>query len=116
MGRLVVEAHGRRDCAGDPVDHDVREEVLFRKAALDVAVAVAPGAPLLDDPGGETGGADAAFAGRTGEAEARDRGHDDVECVRGLAAVGRRVSERADDLVHLKETAGPAMRYDKRES
>src|SRR5690606_19840989 len=56
LHRLVVEPRGRRDRPGDPVDHHVGEELILREAALDVAVAVAPGAELLDDPRGEPGG------------------------------------------------------------
>ena len=47
-----------------------------------------------------------------GEAVARERGDDDVEGVRRIAAMARRVRERADHLVHLVEAARPAVGED----
>ena len=52
----AVHAHRRADRRGEPVDGDVGEDLVFGEAPLDVAVAVAPGAELLDDPRGEPGG------------------------------------------------------------
>ena len=53
---LVVDAGSRRDAVGRPIEHDVGEQGVLRVARLDIAVAVAPGAELLRDPGGDTGG------------------------------------------------------------
>ena len=47
--------------------------------------------------------------GLVGEAEAGQRRHDDVKGVLGLAAVGRRVLERTDQLQELEDGARPAM-------
>src|SRR5437867_3641645 len=41
---------------GDPVEHDVGEELILGKPTFHVPVAVAPGTELLDDPGGQAGG------------------------------------------------------------
>ncbi len=57
----------------------------------------------------------AAGAGRlVGKAVAGQRGRDDVERVRGRAAVRDRVGERTDDLVELDHRAGPTVRHDQR--
>src|SRR5262249_58789434 len=48
--RLRVETDRAADAPGDPVDHHVRQQLIFGEAALDVATAVAPGSELLDDP------------------------------------------------------------------
>ena len=50
---LVVKAHGRRDRLRHPVDHHVGQQLVLREPRLGVAVAVAPGAELLHDPGGQ---------------------------------------------------------------
>jgi hypothetical protein len=50
-----------------------------------------------------------------GEAEARHRRHDDVEGIRGIAAVGRRIAEERDEGEHLDERAGPAMGDEERQ-
>src|SRR5256885_15211910 len=56
VDRLVIEAARRVRGLGDPVEHDGGEQLVLREAALDLPVAVAPGAALLDDPRGEAGG------------------------------------------------------------
>ena len=57
VGRaLAVDARRARRAAGRPVDHDVRQQHVLREGPLDVAVAVAPRAELLDDPGGQARG------------------------------------------------------------
>ena len=56
MDHLVVEAHRRRDRLRHPVERDVGQQVVLGEAPLDVAVAVAPGPELLDDPGREASG------------------------------------------------------------
>ena len=53
VARLVVDARRRRDRLRRPVDGDVRQQLVLRELALDVAVAVAPGPELLDDPRGQ---------------------------------------------------------------
>ena len=55
MHARVVRPERGADGAGDPVEHDVGQQLVLGEAALDVAVAVAPGAELLDDPGGQPG-------------------------------------------------------------
>ena len=54
--RLVVEAARGVRRLRNPVEHDVGEQLILRKAPLDVAAAIAPGAELFDDPRGEAGG------------------------------------------------------------
>ena len=56
-------------------------------------------------------------AGRrpVGEPEAGDRGHDHVEGIRGIAAVGSGVGEERDEGEHLDERAGPAMGDEERQ-
>ena len=49
----VVGPEGRVDGAGDPVEHHVRQQRVLVEASLDVSVAIAPRAELLDDPRGE---------------------------------------------------------------
>ena len=44
------------DAPPEPVKRDVGKDLVLGEAALDVAVAVAPRAQLLDDPGGNSGG------------------------------------------------------------
>src|SRR5277367_3919793 len=48
--RLVVQARRGIYRLRDPVDHDVGQDLIAREALLDVAVTIAPGAELLDDP------------------------------------------------------------------
>src|SRR5438094_149985 len=55
-GVRAVHAHRRADRPGEPVEHDVGEDLVLREAPLDVAVAVAPRPELLDDPRGQPGG------------------------------------------------------------
>src|SRR5260370_2913770 len=50
MGGLVVETSGGVDRLRDPVDHDVGEQFVFREGSLNVALTIAPGAELFDDP------------------------------------------------------------------
>jgi hypothetical protein len=52
---LVVEQHRRPDGLGHPVEGELGEQLVLAEAGLDVAAAVAPGAVLLHQPGGETG-------------------------------------------------------------
>src|SRR5258708_23194735 len=47
---LVVETGGGVDRLRDPVDHDVGEQFVFTEGSLNVALAIAPGAELFDDP------------------------------------------------------------------
>src|SRR5215208_2310676 len=53
---FVVGADGGVDRLGRPVDGYVGEQLVFAVAAFHVAPAVAPGAELLDYPGGQAGG------------------------------------------------------------
>src|SRR5207253_1726654 len=48
--RLVIHVCSAGDAVGRPVKHDVREQLVLRVHALDVAAAVAPRPELLDDP------------------------------------------------------------------
>jgi len=48
---LVVETGGRVDGLGHPVDGDSGEELVLGEASFYLPVTVAPGAPLLDNPG-----------------------------------------------------------------
>ena len=50
LAHLVVQAGRRRRRPRDPVEHHVREQLVLGERPFDVAVAVAPGAELLDDP------------------------------------------------------------------
>src|SRR5258706_2400130 len=56
MGGLVVETDGGVDRLRDPVDHDVGEQFVFTEGSLNVALAIAPGAELFDDPACQTRG------------------------------------------------------------
>ena len=47
-----------------------------------------------------------------GEAEARERGDDEVEEIGGLAAVGHGIGQGADQWQELEEGAGPAVGED----
>ena len=58
---------------------------------------------------------DAGHGQRRGEAEARQRGHDHVEGVGGIAAVGRGVAEGADHVAQVPEGPRPAVREDERD-
>src|SRR5262247_2970278 len=53
---VVVVAHRGGDGAGDPVQRDDREQEILGEPGFQVAVAVAPGPPFLQDPGGQPGG------------------------------------------------------------
>ncbi len=73
-------------------------------------------APHQGVPGqGHSAGAPAAVAGGAGEGVAGHGGHDDVEGVGRVAAVGPGVGERADHLGELGEGAGPAVGQDQRQ-
>ena len=50
---FVVEAGGRVDSLGDPVNHNRVEQLILGVSALHVAVAVAPGAEFFHNPGAE---------------------------------------------------------------
>ncbi len=50
MKGLVVQTRRGVDGLGDPIDHDIGEQFLFGKHALQITVAIAPGAKLLNDP------------------------------------------------------------------
>ena len=54
---------------------------------------------------------DAAGPRSLGKSVAGQRGRHHVECIRGISAMGLGVAERAHDLVHLVEAAGPAVRH-----
>src|SRR6202035_551247 len=79
-GVRVVHAHGGGDRPREPVERDVREDLVFREASFDVAVAVAPRPEFLDDPRGEPGR-------RVGEPERRGLGLRAV--YRGVGTLGR---------------------------
>src|SRR5215213_4168023 len=53
VGVVVVGAERRADGAGGPVQGDDGEQLVAAEPALEVAVAVAPGPVLVDDPGGQ---------------------------------------------------------------
>src|SRR4029453_9410027 len=48
MTALVVNPGGRCAAVGDPVDHDVGQELVLREDLLQIAVVVAPSVPLFD--------------------------------------------------------------------
>src|SRR5215831_10526849 len=50
---LVVQPGGRVDGLGDPVDGDGGEQLVLGEAVFNLPTAVAPGTPLLDNPGGQ---------------------------------------------------------------
>ena len=50
-----------------------------------------------------------ALGGWVGKTEAGQRRSDDVEGIGGITAVGTWVGQQRDDLVHLIESAGPAV-------
>src|SRR5712691_8233818 len=50
---LVVQPGGRVDGLGDPVDGDGGEQLVLGEALFHLPTAVAPGTPLLDNPGGQ---------------------------------------------------------------
>src|SRR5262245_44235287 len=50
---LVVQPGGRVDRLGDPVDGDGSEQLVLGEAPFHLSTAVAPGTPLLDNPGGQ---------------------------------------------------------------
>src|SRR5581483_6230752 len=50
VGCLVVKTHGGVNGLGDPIDHDVGEQLIFREDTLNVPMTIAPGTELLDDP------------------------------------------------------------------
>ena len=52
---------------------------------------------------------------RVGEAVARHRGRDHVEGIARVSAVGRRVRQHGDDLVHLEEGPRPSVGDDQRQ-
>ena len=47
---LVIDSSGRCAGLGDPVEHDIRQQLVLCEAALDISVAVTPLAELLDNP------------------------------------------------------------------
>jgi hypothetical protein len=55
-GVRAVHAHRRADRAGQPVDRDIREDLVPGEGPLDVAAAVAPRPQLLQDPRRQPGG------------------------------------------------------------
>ena len=48
--RFVIDARRTGDAVRRPVEHQIREQRIARKRLLDVSIAVAPGAELLNDP------------------------------------------------------------------
>src|SRR5215467_6175591 len=50
---LVVQPGGRVDCLRDPVDGDGGEQFVLAEAPFHLPITVAPGTPLLDNPGGQ---------------------------------------------------------------
>src|SRR5450755_4966463 len=54
-GVRAVHAHRRANRPREPVDRDVREDLVLREAPLNVAAAVAPRPELLDDPRSKPG-------------------------------------------------------------
>ena len=78
-------------------------------AALDGEFFIAEGGHQLGPEAGHGLGA-AARGGRAGgEAEAGERGDDDVEGIGRVAAMGAGVGEKREDALHFKEGAGPAV-------
>src|SRR5262249_27438266 len=55
VAAVVVEEERGVDRAGHPVEGDDRQELVLCEAALDIAVAVAPGAELVDNPRCQSG-------------------------------------------------------------
>src|SRR4051812_11623543 len=53
---LVVDARGARDACRRPIEHEVRQQRVAAEVADHVALAVAPGAELLEQPRGQPGG------------------------------------------------------------
>ena len=50
---FVINPCRRGAAVGDPVDHDVGQQLVLREDLFEVAVVVAPSVPLFDDPGRE---------------------------------------------------------------
>src|SRR5438874_9916919 len=54
-GVRAVHTHRGADRPREPVERDIREDLVFGKAPFDVPVAVAPRPEFLDDPRSEPG-------------------------------------------------------------
>src|ERR1700683_1614281 len=50
MARFIVKARRRIYRLRDPVDHHIGQQLIFGKTLFDLAMTIAPGAKLLDDP------------------------------------------------------------------
>src|SRR3989440_6561606 len=46
----IIRPERRADRAGEPVETDIREELILAEHRLDIAAAIRPGAELVDDP------------------------------------------------------------------
>src|SRR5436305_9759610 len=46
----IIRPKRRADRAGEPVEADIREELILAEHRLDIAAAIRPGAELVDDP------------------------------------------------------------------
>jgi len=53
MTRVPVGRERRRYRLGDPVDHDVGQDLIAREGSFDVTSAIRPASILFDDPGGK---------------------------------------------------------------
>ena len=51
----VIGPERRADGAGEPVEGDVRQQLVLGEDRIDVAAAIGPSTKLLGDPGGEPG-------------------------------------------------------------
>ena len=79
-----MEPERGADGPGHPVEHDGGQQLVVGEAALDLAVAVAPGPPLLHDSGGQPDR-------RVGQAEGQGLGAGPLEVrVAALALVPAR--------------------------
>jgi hypothetical protein len=84
LRRVVVETERRADRLRQPVDHDVRQQFILGEAAFDVAVAVAPGPKLFDDPRRQS---DRRVVQRVGQGLRLRTLHQRVGALRGAPAV-----------------------------
>ncbi len=86
-------------------DRDAGAEI----AALRAEAVMAETLHQLGKQAGDHAWVGAGLQGPAGEAEARQRGHDDVEGVACVAAEALGLGQHRDDLQHLDERSRPAM-------
>src|SRR5262249_31967255 len=125
-GGRVCRIARRLEGAGDEVGMDAGEALGEKPAEAERAagppIAALRREPLVAEPlhqprpePGDGEGVHPRPARPPGEAVAGERGHDEVEGILGIAAMGAGIGEERDDLPHLGEAAGPAMGEDERQ-